>query len=150
MVAIGSDHAGYTLKNMIIEHLKEKGLQYIDFGPDSDRSVDFPDYAEKVAKAIQKGECERGILICGTGIGMSISANKFNGIRAALCTTEFHARLSRLHNNANILALGSRVTGRDLALSIVDEWFTTDYLDGRYERRNKKIHQLEERAGKED
>lgn len=150
MIAISSDHAGYSLKNAVIEHLKEKGLEYMDFGPDSERSVDFPDYAAKTAQAIQCGQCDRGILICGTGIGMSIAANKFHGIRAALCTTEFHARLSRQHNNSNILALGSRVTGLDLAMSIVDEWLSTEYLNGRYEKRNLKIHKLESKAGKED
>ncbi|MBN1623778.1 MAG: ribose 5-phosphate isomerase B [Clostridia bacterium] len=150
MIAIGSDHAGYSLKNIVINHLREKGLEYIDFGPSSEDSVDFPDFAEKTATSIQCGQCDRGILICGTGIGMSIAANKFNGIRAALCTTEFHARLSRQHNNSNILALGSRVTGKDLALSIVDEWLSTEYLGGRYENRNIKIQQLERKAGKED
>lgn len=150
MIAIGSDHAGYSLKRAVIDHLKEKGLEFIDFGPDTEDSVDFPDYAEKTAKAVQSGKCDRGILICGTGIGMSIAANKFNGIRAALCTTEFHARLSRQHNNSNILAIGSRTTGLDLAISIVDEWLSTEYLGGRYERRNIKLQQLEKKAGKED
>lgn len=150
MIAIGSDHAGFFLKEIIIRYFKKEGLEYIDFGPDTDDSVDFPDYAEKTAESILNGQCEKGILICGTGIGMSIAANKFPGIRAALCTTIFHARLSKQHNNANILALGSRTTGQDLALAIVGEWLETDYLGGRYEKRNKKIRLIEEKAGMED
>lgn len=150
MIAIGSDHAGYFLKKSIIEYFQAKGLEYIDYGPDSDESVDFPDYAEKTANAVVMGSCEMGILICGTGIGMSIAANKIKGIRAALCTTGLHARLARQHNNANILAIGSRTTGKDLALDIVEEFLKTEYLNGRYERRNRKIGLLEEKACKED
>jgi len=150
MIAIGSDHAGYFLKKSIIKYLQDNGLDYMDFGPDSDDSVDFPDYAEKTSDAVVSGQCEKGILICGSGIGMSIAANKINGIRAALCTTGLHARLSRQHNNANILTVGSRTTGRDLVLDIVNEFLTTDYLGGRYEKRNEKIRLLEKRALKED
>lgn len=150
MIAIGSDHAGYFLKKVIIKHLKDNGLDCIDFGPDSDDSVDFPDYAERTAKSVLSGECDKGILICGSGIGMSIAANKINGIRAALCTTGLHARLARQHNNANILAVGSRLTGKDLVLDIVDEFIKTEYLDGKYEIRNKKISLLEEKSHKED
>lgn len=150
MIAIGSDHAGYFLKKVIIKHLQDNGLDCMDFGPDSDDSVDFPDYAERTAKPILSGECDKGILICGSGIGMSIAANKINGIRAALCTTGLHARLARQHNNANILTVGSRLTGKDLILDIVDEFIKTEYLDGRYEVRNEKIKLLEEKSHKED
>ena len=150
MIAIGSDHAGYFLKKTIIQYFREQNLDFLDIGPSTDDSVDFPDYAEKTASSVISGKCDMGILICGTGIGMSIAANKINGIRAALCTTGFHARLSRQHNNANILALGARTTGKDLALDIVKEFLKTKYLDGRYERRNQKIRLLENRTGKED
>ena len=150
MIAIGSDHAGYFLKQSIIEYFLAKGLEYKDFGPDSDNSVDFPDYAEKTANCIVSGRCEKGILICGTGIGMSIAANKIKGIRAALCTTGLHARLARQHNNANILTIGSRTTGNDLALDIIEEFLKTEYLGGRYEKRNEKIRILEDKAFKED
>lgn len=150
MIAIGSDHAGYFLKKSIIKYLQDKGLDYMDFGPDSDDSVDYPDYAEKTSVAVASGQCEKGILICGSGIGMSIAANKVHGIRAALCTTGLHARLARQHNNANILAVGSRTTGRDLALDIVNEFLITDYLSGRHEKRVEKIKLLEEKALKED
>jgi len=150
MIAIGSDHAGYFLKKAIIKYLQDKGLECIDFGPDSDDSVDFPDFAEKTAKSVVSGECDKGILICGSGIGMSIAANKVDGIRAALCTTGLHARLARQHNNANILTVGSRLTGKDLILDIVDEFIKTDYLGGKYETRNEKIRLLEEKANEED
>ena len=150
MIAIGSDHAGYSLKYIIAEYFKSNEIEYIDFGPSSEDSVDFPDFAEKVVRSIQRGESDKGILICGTGIGMSIAANKFRNINAALCTTEFHARLSRQHNNSNILVMGSRVTGKDLAISILEEWLKTEYLGGRYEKRNIKIRQLEDKAGRED
>jgi len=150
MIAIGSDHAGYFLKKAIIKYLQDKGLDCMDFGPASDDSVDFPDYAEKTAESVVSGKCDKGILICGSGIGMSIAANKINGIRAALCTTGLHARLARQHNNANILTVGSRLTGKDLILDIVDEFIKTDYLDGRYEVRNEKIRLLEKKAHKED
>ena len=150
MIAIGSDHAGYFLKNSIIKFLQDKGLDYIDFGPESDDSVDYPDYAEKTAVAVASNQCDRGILVCGSGIGMSIAANKVNGIRAALCTTGLHARLARQHNNANILAVGSRTTGSDLVMDIVNEFLITDYLGGRHERRVEKMRLLEEKALKED
>lgn len=150
MIAIGSDHAGYFIKKVIIRHLQDKGLDFMDFGPDSDDSVDFPDFAEKTAKSVVSGQCEKGILICGSGIGMSIAANKIDGIRAALCTTGLHARLARQHNNANILTVGSRLTGKDLILDIVDEFIKTEYFDGKYEARNIKIKLLEEKTHKED
>lgn len=150
MIAVGSDHAGFLLKNEIIKYLKENGIDCIDMGPDSEASVDYPDYAEKTSGAVVSGKCEKGILVCGTGIGMSIAANKIEGIRAALCTTGLHARLARQHNNANILAVGSRTTGRDLAFDIVDEFIKTDFLAGRHQRRVDKMGLLEKKAPEED
>lgn len=149
MISIGSDHAGYFLKKAIIKYLQSEGLDYIDFGPDTEDSVDFPDYAEKIANSILIGQSEKGVLVCGSGIGMSIAANKFKGIRAALCTTGLHARLARQHNNANVLTVGSRTTGKDLALDIVKEFLYTEYLGGKYEKRNEKIRLIEEKASKE-
>ncbi len=149
MIAIASDHAGYFLKEELINHLKEKGLSVIDFGPTTDASVDYPDYAQKVSNSIISGQCNLGILICGTGIGMSIAANKVNGIRAALCTNGLHAKLTRQHNNANVLALGARITGRDLAFNIVDEFVSTEFLGGRHERRVTKINVIEKAQNKE-
>lgn len=150
MIAIGSDHAGFFLKKHLIQYFISEGLEYIDFGTDSTDSVDFPDYAEKISLSILDGQCDKGILICGTGIGMSIAANKFCDIRAALCPTIYHARLSKQHNNANILVLGSRTTGEGLALEITKEWLRAKYLGGNYEKRNKKIRCLGLTAGKED
>jgi RpiB/LacA/LacB family sugar-phosphate isomerase len=150
MIAISSDHAGYSLKKSIISYLQAKGLEFMDLGPESEDSVDYPDYAEKAANAIVSGRCDKGILICGTGIGMSIAANKVKGIRAALCTTGLHARLARQHNDANVLAIGARTTGNDLALDIVQEFLKTEYLDGRHGRRVGKIGLLEEKTIKED
>lgn len=136
MIALGCDHGGYELKQEIIKYLEEKGLAYKDFGCDSTQSVDYPIYARKVGSAIQKGECEKGILICGTGIGISIAANKMKGIRAALCTDCFCAEATRLHNDANVLALGGRVVGPGLAVKIVDTFLNTEFShDERHQRR---------------
>lgn len=144
MIAVGSDHAGYDLKNKIIQFLSENGYEYKDFGTHSNAdSVDYPDFAFAVATAIKKGECEKGILVCGTGIGISISANKVDGIRAALCTDGYMARLSREHNDANVLALGARVIGEGVALDIVDIWLKTEFLGGRHKTRIDKIAEIE-------
>lgn len=143
-IGIGSDHAGHNLKSEIIKHI-EKEYQVIDYGTCSSESVDYPDYGVKVAQAIVNGECDRGIVICGTGIGISISANKVPGIRAALCTDSFMARMSREHNDANILALGERIVGVDLALDIVDVWLKTEFLGGRHKMRVDKISEIEKR-----
>ena len=142
-VALGSDHGGFTLKEEIKKYLEEKGIEYKDFGTYSTDSCDYPDIALPVAKAVQKGEYDRGILICGTGIGIGIAANKVLGIRAALCHDTFSARASREHNNANILTMGERVIGRGLALDIVDVWLNTEFAGGRHQRRVDKIHELE-------
>jgi len=144
LIAIGSDHAGYELKTEIIKYLENKGCAVKDFGTYSaDCSVDYPDYAVLVAKAVISGECEKGILICGTGIGISIAANKIPGIRAALCTNTYMARMSIEHNNANILALGSRVIGVGTALDIVDAWLEASFAGGKHEKRVEKISILE-------
>lgn len=142
MIAIGCDHGGYELKQEIMNYLKEKNLEYRDFGTYTKESVDYPVYAKKVASAIQSGECEKGILICGTGIGISITANKFKGIRAAVCTDCFTAEATRLHNNANILALGGRVVGPGLALKIVDTFLNTPFSND--ERHIRRISKIEE------
>lgn len=142
-IALGSDHAGYPLKERIKEFLLSKGYRVIDFGTDSQESTDYPVFAREVCLAVQKGQAQRGILVCGTGIGMSIVANKFKGIRAALCLNEYMARMSRKHNDANVLCLGDRVLGEELALSIVEAWLSTDFEGGRHERRVRLIWEIE-------
>ncbi len=143
-IAIGSDHAGFDYKEMIKEYLGEKGFEVIDKGTFSKERTDYPLFAEKVAKAVSEGEVERGILICGTGIGMSITANKVKGVRAALCTNDFMAKMARKHNDSNLLCLGQRVIGTDHALSIVDTFFSTDFEGGRHEQRVHLIENIEE------
>ncbi len=143
MIAIGSDHGGFELKNHIIKYLKEQGTELFDFGTYSEDSCDYPDIAEKVAKAVANGEYEKGILICGTGIGISIAANKVDGIRAALCGDVYSAKMTRKHNDANILCLGGRVTGRELAFMICDTFLSEEFEGGRHQNRIEKIHALE-------
>ncbi len=144
-IAIGSDHGGFPLKKEVMQHLQEKGIEFKDFGPFTEESCDYPDYAEPVGKAVASKEYDFGILICGTGIGISISANKVKGIRAALCHDTFSAHATREHNNANILAMGARVVGPGLALDIVDTFLESDFEGGRHERRVNKIHAIEEK-----
>ena len=140
MIAIGSDHGGFELKQEIMAHLKKRGLEYKDFGTYTPESCDYPVYGKAVAHAVASGECERGIIICGTGIGISITANKIPGIRAALCTDCFCAEATRLHNDANVLALGGRVVGPGLALKIVDTFLDTPFSgDERHKRRISMI-----------
>lgn len=140
MIAIGSDHGGFELKKEIMAHLDVRGLEYKDFGTYSDASCDYPAFGKAVAHAVADGECERGILICGTGIGMSITANKIPGIRCALCGDCFSAEATREHNDANILSLGARVVGTGLALKIVDTFLDTPFSeDARHIRRISKI-----------
>ncbi|HIE60078.1 MAG TPA: ribose 5-phosphate isomerase B [Persephonella sp.] len=143
-IAIGSDHAGYDLKETIKNYLIEKGYNVIDKGTNSKESVDYPIFGESVAETVAKGEADKGIVICGTGIGISISANKVKGVRAALCTNEYMARMARKHNDANVLALGARVLGVDLALSIVETFLNTEFEGGRHERRVHLIHNIEQ------
>jgi len=140
MIALGSDQGGYELKQEIIKHLTARGLEFKDYGSYTSESVDYPVYAMAVANAIVTGECDRGILVCGTGIGISIAANKVKGIRAAVCTDCFTAEATRLHNDANILALGGRVVGPGLALKIVDTFLDTEFSnEERHVRRVKAI-----------
>ncbi len=143
MLAIGSDHGGFLLKEKIKEYLEGQDIAFQDFGTYSAEAVDYPDFAMKVAHAVAEGQCDRGILCCGTGIGVSIAANKVPGIRAALCGDTFSARASRQHNNANILALGERVTGPGLALDIVKVWLSSEFEGGRHENRLQKIAAIE-------
>ena len=142
MIGIGSDHGGFALKETIKKHLEERGLEYKDYGTYSSASCDYPVYGRAVAKAVAAGECELGILICGTGIGISITANKVPGIRAALCSDCFSAEATRQHNNANILALGARVLGEGLALKIVDTFLDTPFSND--ERHVRRISMIEE------
>ncbi|MFH1071162.1 MAG: ribose 5-phosphate isomerase B [Candidatus Glassbacteria bacterium] len=146
-IPVGSDHAGYELKQKVVEYLRELGYEVEDFGTDSTISVDYPDFAREVAGRVSRGERRRGILVCGTGIGMSIAANKFPGVRAALAVSEELARLSRAHNDANVLTLGGRTTDLDLARRIVKTWLDTEFEGGRHIRRVEKIAEAERSGG---
>ena len=137
MIAIGSDHGGFELKEKLMEHLSERGLEYKDFGTYSSASCDYPVYAKAVANAVASGECDRGIIICGTGIGVSITANKVRGIRAALCGDCFSAEATRQHNDANVLCMGARVVGEGLALKIADT-----FLDTPFSNDERHIHRM--------
>lgn len=134
-IAIGCDHVGFELKTHIIEHLQSKGYGIKDFGTHSSERTDYPLFAKAVADAVTKGECEKGILVCGTGVGISIAANKVKGVRAVVCSEPYSALLSRAHNDTNILALGARVVGRDLALMITDIWLGGEFEGGRHKIR---------------
>ncbi|AKG74799.1 ribose 5-phosphate isomerase B [Salinicoccus halodurans] len=140
-IVIASDHGGVNLKRAVVQELTEKGMDVTDYGPDSDESVDYPDYAKPVSQKVADGEFDRGILICGTGIGMSITANKVKGIRCSLVHDSFSAKATRQHNNSNMLAMGERVIGSGLANDIVDIWLNTEYEGGRHERRVCKIEE---------
>ena len=142
MIALGCDHGGYELKQEVIKHLEARGLAYKDFGCYSEESCDYPIYGQAAAKAVASGECEQGIVICGTGIGISISANKVQGIRCALCGDCFSAAATKEHNNANMLALGARVIGVGLALTIVDAFLDTPFSND--ERHIRRINMIEE------
>jgi len=143
-IAMGSDHGGFNLRLVIKAHLIEKGYEVVDFGCESKESVDYPDYALRVANAITSGDCELGVLVCGTGLGISIAANKVKGIIAAPVSDTFSAEMARRHNNANIIALGERVVGEGLALKIVDEFFGASFEGGRHAGRVDKIRNIEE------
>ena len=142
MIAIGSDQAGYELKQVVMKHLEERGFAYKDYGSYNADPVDYPVYGKKVAQAIVDGECDRGILICGTGIGISIAANKIKGIRAAVCSDCFSAEATRLHNDANILAFGARVIGPGLAEKIVDVFLDTEFSG--VERHKRRVDMIED------
>ncbi|MCD8374850.1 MAG: ribose 5-phosphate isomerase B [Oscillospiraceae bacterium] len=145
MLAIGSDHGGYGLKQEIMKYLAEQGIEYRDFGTYTEASCDYPVYGEAVARAVASGECERGILICGTGIGISIAANKVGGIRCANCADCYSAEMCRRHNNANILALGARTLGSGLALKIVEIFLNTPFDGGRHARRVEMLDNIQSR-----
>ena len=143
MIALGCDHGGYELMQEVIKYLEEHGLEYKNYGTYSTDSCDYPDYAKKVAEAILAGECEKGILICGTGIGITIAANRYEGIRAANCTNSFMAEATREHNDANILAMGGRTTDPDLAIKMTDEWLNTEFVGGgRHSRRIDELNEM--------
>ena len=144
-IAIAADHAGYHLKEELKPFLRDLGHDWKDLGTDSTESVDYPDFAERLARAVAGGLCPRGIVICGTGVGSAIAANKVAGVRAGLCHDTFSARHARLHNDANVLALGSRVIGPGLAKDIVAAWLDTPFEGGRHARRVEKIRHIEER-----
>lgn len=143
MILLGSDHGGLTLKESIKSLLLERGLEFEDCGTNTTDSVDYPDFGEKVARRVSQGDAEKGILFCGTGIGMSIIANKFPGVRAALATDLFTAQMAKEHNNANILVLGGRVLQEDLARSMVAAWLDSSFDGGRHQKRLDKISQIE-------
>lgn len=144
-IALGSDHGGYSLKLEIIKHLESKGIEFKDFGTYTEESCDYPDYAEHVAMEVAEQNFDFGILVCGTGIGISISANKVPGIRAAVCHNTFSAHATREHNNANILAMGERIVGPGLALDIVDAFLNAEFEGGRHARRINKITEIEKK-----
>ncbi len=142
MIAIGSDHGGFALKQEVMAHLKDRGIEFKDYGTYDEKSCDYPEYGKKVANAVVSGEAEKGILICGTGIGISITANKIKGIRCALCADTFSAEATRLHNDANVLAMGGRTVGPGLALKIVDTFLDTEFSGE--ERHIRRISMIEE------
>ena len=143
-IAIGNDHTSVAMKKHIIDYLTAKGYELVNFGTDSEERVDYPIYGKKVADAVASGECELGILICGTGIGISLAANKVKGIRAAVCSDAYSASMTRRHNNSNILAFGSRVVGQGTAENIVDAFFGAEYEGGRHQTRVDMISDIEE------
>jgi ribose 5-phosphate isomerase B len=145
MIALGADHAGWELKEEIKAWLLDRNVELLDFGTYSPHPVDYPDYAAQVAEAVGAGKAERGVLVCGTGIGMAMAANKVPGVRAAFCPDLFTARMSREHNDANVLALGGRLTGRELALEIVEMWLRAEFQGGRHARRVGKLSEIEQR-----
>ncbi|HWQ80503.1 MAG TPA: ribose 5-phosphate isomerase B [Anaerovoracaceae bacterium] len=134
-IALAADHGGFELKEIVKIHLQQKGIEVLDLGCHNEESVDYPNYGKACGEAVMRGDAERGVAICGTGIGISIAANKVKGIRCALCTNLLMAEMSRKHNNANVLALGGRILETELALAIVDVWLTTEFEGGRHQRR---------------
>ena len=146
MIALGCDHGGFNLITAIKKYLDEKGIEYKEFGTSSEDSVDYPIYAYKVAKAVTSGECEFGILCCGTGIGISMAANKVKGVRAAVVNNAFGAEMTRRHNHANILCMGGRVIGAGIALDLVDVFLSTEFEGGRHQRRVDMITEIENKG----
>lgn len=142
-IAIGNDHVAVEMKNLVKEHLESKGYEVVNFGTESGERANYPVYGKKVADAVASGECDFGVLICGTGVGISLAANKVKGIRACVCSDPYTARLTRQHNNANIIAFGARVIGPELALMIVDEFFGAEFEGGRHQTRIDMISAIE-------
>ena len=142
-IAMGNDHAAVEMKQEIQKYLEEKGYEIINFGTDSHESCNYPEYGQAVGEAVVKGEADCGILICGTGVGISIAANKIQGVRAAVCSEPTTARLVREHNNANIIAFGARIVGMETAKSIVDAYLGAEFLGGRHQKRVDMIHEIE-------
>ena len=142
-IAVACDHGGFRLKNVLIEEMKKLGYEVKDYGTYSEDSCDYPDYASQAAKAVASGECEKGVVVCGTGIGVSITANKVKGIRCALVHDVFSAKATRAHNDTNMLAMGQRVIGEGLALEILHAWLETEYEGGRHDKRIEKMMALE-------
>lgn len=142
-ISLGCDHGGYELKEIIKKHLESKEIEIVDVGTYSIDSVDYPDFGSKAALLVSKKEVDKGIVICTTGIGISITANKVKGVRCALCTNAYMAKMTRLHNDANMLALGAGIVGKNLALDIVDTWLDTDFEGGRHTKRVEKIMDIE-------
>ncbi len=144
-IGIGNDHAAVDMKNDIVAYLEEKGHEVINYGTDTSESCSYPEYGEKVGRAVVGGEVELGILICGTGVGISLAANKVKGVRAVVCSEPYSAKLSRQHNNTNVLAFGARVVGIEMAKMIVDEWLNAEFMGGRHQTRVDMIMAIEER-----
>lgn len=142
IIALASDHAGYEMKMAIKEKLEKEGYEILDLGTDSTESVDYPIYGKAIGEAVAQGKAEKGIAVCGTGIGISIAANKVKGIRCALCTSVEMARLAKEHNNANILAMGGRTTSKELAFQMIDEWFNAEFLGGKHQRRINMLDEM--------
>jgi ribose 5-phosphate isomerase B len=147
-IAIGSDHAGYELKEYLTEHLQKRGIEVVNLGGFKPEHIDYPVIGERVGSAVVSGEYAKGVLICGSGVGMSISANKVPGVRAVVCSEPYSAMMSRLHNNSNILAMGERVVGKELAVMILDVWLDTEFEGGRHANRVGLIHGIEEKYSK--
>ena len=144
-IAIGNDHSAVELKNIIVDFLKEKGIEVLNLGTDSSESCDYPVYGEKGGRAVVSGEADLGIAICGTGLGISLAANKVKGVRACVCSEPYTAKLSRMHNNSNVLAFGARVVGSELAKMITEAWLDAKFEGGRHERRVQMLMDIENR-----
>ena len=144
-IGIGNDHSAVEMKQEITEYLKELGHEVVNYGTDSNESCDYPEYGEKVGRAVVSGEVEKGILICGTGFGISLAANKVKGVRAVVCSEPYTAKLSRMHNDANILAFGARVVGIEMAKMIVNEWLNAEFEGGRHQRRIDMVMAIEDK-----
>ncbi|MCD7950818.1 MAG: ribose 5-phosphate isomerase B [Erysipelotrichaceae bacterium] len=142
-IAVACDHGGFRLKNVLIQELQNQGYEVVDFGTYNEDSCDYPDYAVKAARAVASGDCEKGVVVCGTGIGVSITCNKVHGIRCALCHDVFSAKATRAHNDANMLAMGQRVIGEGLAVEILNAWLNTEFEGGRHVQRIEKMMKIE-------